>query len=272
MTKRSGSTPSPDVIRHIFINKIIVPVNPDRFTPGDTSLDELAASIHEHGLLQPIVITPSAEDGSFDLIVGQRRLLATRNLGHATIACRVFDSVPKSVEALRLIENIQRQDLTPLEEAVAVKRWRDQQGITQEVAAELLGKGLSWLKKRESLLGLPDDIMDALQFGLVNASVALELGRIEDDHVRKYYLQSAVDYGATQDVAATWVTNYLRDGAQAKGPDLEQAVKNYASSGSTHQLPCHICEHTFPLSEIRNVFVCPDCLSSSAGAARNVQE
>jgi len=272
MPKVSSSPAPHEVIVDIPTSKIIISSDPDRFTPGNTSIDELALSIHEHGLLQPILVTPSESDGCYDLIAGQRRLLATISLGLPMISCRVFSHITQSVEVLRLTENLQRQDLSPLEEAVSIKRWRDLNGFTQEIAAERLGKGLSWLKKRESLLNLPDDIMDSLHFGQINSSVALELGRIEDDHVRKYYLQSAVDYGATQDVASVWVTNYLRDGSKANPPDLNTAVENFSNSPSTHLLPCHICQHSFSLSELRNVFVCPSCYSSSAGAARNLKE
>lgn len=259
-------------IRSIPLRKINVPEDPDRFRPGDLAIDELAASIHEHGLLQPILVASSSDDGVFDLIAGHRRLLATTRLGHTMIDARILDVPDGSGSTVRLVENIQRLDLSPLEEAVAIKRMRESQDLTQEQAAEQLAKGISWIKHRESLLRLPDNVMDALHTGRINASVAVEIGRIDDDEVRAYYLQSAIDYGATQDVAQAWVTNFQRDGAKAAPKDLQETVETYSQNTGGKQLSCHVCEHTHPISNLRTIFVCTSCHPAIAGATRQVKE
>ncbi len=259
-----------DAIHQIPINDIDVPQDPDRFRPGEEAIDELAASISDHGLLQPILIAEIPGSSSFDLIAGQRRLLACARLGHTKISARIIAVPPGFDTTLRLVENIQRLDLTPLEEAVSIKRMRKSQDLTQEQVAEKLAKGVSWIKSRESLLRLPDDVMDALHHGLVNPSVALQLGRIDDDEARPYYLQSAIDYGATQKVAEAWVSTYERDGAKASTQDLETTADNYRKTPGGHKLPCHVCELTFPIPDLRNVFACPACFAAVAGAARNV--
>ncbi|MBA7588413.1 Nucleoid occlusion protein [subsurface metagenome] len=163
-------------------------------------------------------------------------------------------------------------DLSPLEQAVAIKRMRETQNLTQEQAAERLAKGVSWIKHSESLLRLPDDVMDSLQSGHINPSVALELGRIEDDHVRKYYLQSAVDYGATRNVASTWVRNYLSDGSSPDPKEMSEISENVRKASSGHKLPCHVCERSFPLSQLSNFFACHSCIEAIAGATRHVPE
>lgn len=271
------NTPAPATKTHapyrqIPLAKLITPDQPDRFLPGKEGIEELAASIAAHGLLQPILVAPGAAAGTFHLLAGHRRALACQQLGHSKIDARVLDISPDRSEAIRLTENIQREDLTPLEEAVAIKRMRDERNLTQEAAAELLGKGLSWLKKREALLRLPDDVMDALQANQVNASVALELGRIPDDGARSYYLQTAIQYGATQDVAGVWVTNFLREGAAAKPAELQEAAAAYAANPGGHQLGCHCCGRTFPVNQLRNALLCQPDYEAIAGATRAIPE
>jgi len=262
----------PYPIQSIPISSIRIPDQPDRFRPGDRSIDELAASIHQFGLLQAIIVTPTPGSDTYELLAGHRRLLACISLGWPSIDAKVIDLPPGSGSSIRLTENIQREDLSPLEEAVSISRLRDALSLTQEQAAHHIGKGLSWIKKREALLRLPDDVMDALQFGQVNPSVALELGRIDDDHTRRFYLQSAVDYGATQDVASTWVQNYLREGATASPEDLADTSEKFRKASAAHKLPCFVCERTFPLNQLSNLFACPACYEAIAGAARHVPE
>ena len=258
----------PWTVESIPIASISIPETPDRFRPGTASIDDLASSIAEHGLLQPIIVAPLEAPDAFDLVAGHRRLLACAALGHLTIDARVIDFPTDALSAVRLTENIQREELNPLEEAVAISRLRGALDLTQEQASERLGKGLSWLKKRESLLRLPDDVMDSLQSGLINPSVALELGRIDDDHVRKYYLQSAIDYGATQDVAASWVHNFKAQGSTSDPQPLQVSKQKFEKAVREHKLPCQVCEQSFPLAELKNFFACSTCIEAIAGAAR----
>ncbi len=271
MTKRKVAKKA-NPIRKVSLSKIDVPEDPDRFRPGDIAIDELAASIHEHGLLQPILVSQGPSDGRLQLIAGHRRLLAVTRLGHTAIQARVLDLADGSGSTVRLVENIQRLDLSPLEEAVAIKRMRQIQDLTQEQAAEQLAKGVSWIKHREALLRLPDDVMNALHAGQINPSVALEIGRIDDDEVRPFYLQSAIDYGATQDVAQHWVSNFQRDGASASPEDLQETAETYSQNTGGKQLACHVCEHTHEISNLRTIFVCNNCHPAIAGATRRAQE
>ncbi|MBA7547742.1 Nucleoid occlusion protein [subsurface metagenome] len=268
----SKHTSLPNIVQSIPIAEVVVPDDPDRFRPGTLSIDDLASSIHQFGLLQPIIVTNSNDSSSYHLLAGHRRLLACIALGHTSISARVLDLPPDSGSSIRLTENIQREDLSPLEEAVAVSRLRDSLSFTQEEVAHHLVKGLNWVVKREALLRLPDDVMDSLQAGQINPSVALELGRIDDDHVRKYYLQSAVDYGATQRVASTWVLNYLRDGSSPDPKEMSDISESVRKASSGHKLPCHVCERSFLLSHLSNFFACNSCIEAIAGATRHVPE
>lgn len=252
----------------IEISTIDTAEHPDRFRPGDTGIDELAASIDTHGLINPITLIPSSNNGRFELIAGQRRLLAHIALGRTAIEAKVLARVPEAIHELRLTENLQREDLSPIETAVAIKRWRDQQSITQEKAAEKLGRGLSWLKKIESLLSLQEDLMDAVHAGSISPSIATTLKSIEDDTTRKYYLETALQYGCTQDVAAAWAQNYQKSQLPDGDKLVNDSVSAYAQGCTNHQLPCHCCQQQYPISSLRTVFLCGDDYTALAGATR----
>lgn len=252
----------------IEISAIDAAKHPDRFRPGDTGIDELAASIATHGLINPITLIPGPSTGRWDLVAGQRRLLAHIALGRTTIEAKILARVPEAIHELRLTENLQRADLSPIETAVAIKRWRDQQGVTQENAAEKLGRGLSWVKKIESLLSLQDDLMDAVHAGSISPSVATTLKAIEDDQTRKYYLDTALQYGCTQDVAAAWAQNYSKSQQPGGEALVNEAVSAYAQNPDGHQLPCHVCQQQHPISSLRTVFLCSNDFQALAGATR----
>lgn len=260
--------PTPPKIISVNIDNIVFPTDPDRFRPGDSSIDDLAASIHEHGLLQPIVITPNLTDDHYDLIAGQRRVLACRALGWTEIPAYLLTATAEVIPELRLAENVQRQDLSPLEEAVAIKRWREQANLTQEQAAERLGRGLSWLKKREALLSLQDDLMAAVHANIISPSIAVELKSIEDDQTRGYYIQTAKDYGCTQDVAAAWARNYKAAQTNQDPTTSKDTTSAWENPYQSHVLPCHVCQQTFPIGDLRTVFLCPADHVALAGATR----
>ena len=259
-------------VRMVPLSEIVQPRAPDRLDPGDEAIQELAASIAQHSLLQPIILTTNPDGPGFLLVAGQRRVIACASLGWSEIPATILNLRGSSPELLRLTENLQRLDLSPIEEAHALHRWRQKEGLTQEQAAEAMHVGLSWLKKREALLRLPDELITALHSSEVSPSVALELARIDDPAIRSYYLDTAKSFGATQDVAAAWVNSYKAQGASPSTTPVVDATAAYAANPGGHRLGCHACRRTFPIAKLQNVFLCPDDLEAIAGATAQVQK
>ncbi len=123
----------------------------DRLQPGkyqprtrmdETTLDELAASIREHGVMQPILVRP-IEGGRFEIVAGERRWRAAKRAGLAEVPALVKSVPDQSALALALIENIQREDLNPLEQANGIARLIDEFGLTHEAAAKAVGRSRS---------------------------------------------------------------------------------------------------------------------------------
>jgi ParB family chromosome partitioning protein len=142
---------------------------------NEEALAELADSIREHGILQPLVVVP-LEEGSYQLIVGERRLRASKLAGltKVPVVIRDFLEEQKKLE-LALIENIQRHNLDPIEEALAYKQLIDHYNITQQEAAQKVGKKRTTIANMLRLLRLPLKIQNALTSGLITEGHARPL-------------------------------------------------------------------------------------------------
>jgi len=128
------------------------------------SLRELADSISAQGVIQPIVVRP-IEDGRFEIIAGERRWRASQQAGLADIPVVIRDVDEQSAIAIALIENIQRDDLNPLEEASALSRLLEEFGLTHQEVAEAVGKSRTTVTNLLRLLELNDDVKQNLQEG-----------------------------------------------------------------------------------------------------------
>jgi ParB family chromosome partitioning protein len=130
----------------------------------EQSLEELAQSIREHGVLQPVLVSQQS-DGSFQLITGERRWRAVQLAGLTTVPAMVKEATPQASLELALVENIQRRDLNPLEEAHAFRALLDEHGLTQEQLGQRIGKSRVSITNTLRLLGLPEPVREALASG-----------------------------------------------------------------------------------------------------------
>jgi ParB family chromosome partitioning protein len=148
-----------------------------RFDPA--LLAELAASLREHGVLQPVLVRP-LPDGAYELIAGERRWQAARQAGLAALPALVLHAAPRRALELALVENIQRADLTPLEEAEAYRGLMAALGLTQEGLAERLGMSRVAVTNRLRLLSLTERARDALMQGRISEGHARALLALRD--------------------------------------------------------------------------------------------
>ncbi len=144
----------------------VAAVSPGRYQPrrhiDPDALEELAASIKAQGLIQPIVVR-DAGGGRFELIAGERRWRASQVAGLAEIPALVIDVPEQSAMAMALIENIQRQDLNPLEEAQALKRLVDEFALTHQQVADAVGRSRAAVTNLLRLIDLPQPIRELLE-------------------------------------------------------------------------------------------------------------
>jgi len=184
----SGETPKiSGPVFHIEIEKVVLNPYQPRKDFNEEALRELAASIREFGILQPLVVSKIEEETdvgtrvTYQLIVGQRRLMAAKIVGLKTIPAVIRNSLKKA-EALEMavVENIQRADLNIIETARAYSRLSEEFGLTQREIAARLGKSREVIANALRLLSLPTKIQEAISKGQINESHARLLLQIEE--------------------------------------------------------------------------------------------
>lgn len=183
------SQPSDEVVK-VSLEEIRPRVDQPRKNFDDEALEELAASISEYGLLNPIVL--SKEDGYYQIIAGERRYRASKKLGKESIDAIVRDYSRRDVEVLSLVENVQREDLSALEEANAYKKLADNYGMTQEQIAKTMGKSRSYIANTMRLLNLNDEEKRALNENKISPSQARTLLSITDEESRTATLEDFI--------------------------------------------------------------------------------
>lgn len=150
-----------DEVKNIPVTNIV----PNRFQPrtifDEDKIDELARTIHTHGIIQPIVIREIDEE-RFEIIAGERRFRAVQKLGWTEIPAIIKNLSDTETASVALIENLQREELTPIEEAMAYAKLLEIHSLTQEALAQRLGKGQSTVANKLRLLKLPDEIQEGL--------------------------------------------------------------------------------------------------------------
>ncbi len=158
-------------------------VEPNRDQPrkefDETALAELSQSIMQHGVLQPILVRPLI-DGGYQIVAGERRYRASRMAGLTEIPAVIRELSDNETMELALIENLQREDLSPIEEAKGYKTLIDTYQMSQEQVAQTVGKSRPAVANTMRLLLLPDDVVDLVEKGELSAGHARALLSLED--------------------------------------------------------------------------------------------
>jgi len=170
-----------DTQKKVETNKVsIKDISRNKFQPrkhfSKESLDELTNSIKERGVIQPIVVRPDkANDGKYEIIAGERRWLASQNAGLHEVPVVILDVDDiKSLE-FAIVENVQRQDLNPIEEAKGYQRLVDDFNYNQDKLSKFIGKSRSYIANSLRLLGLPSEVLTLVESGNLTAGHARTL-------------------------------------------------------------------------------------------------
>lgn len=179
--------------KNIDVSIDLVNLNPDqpRKVFNEEELIELADSIKEYGVLQPIIVSKSKE-GEFFLIAGERRLRASKMAGLNKIPAIIKDVDCKNVALIALVENVQRENLTFLEEAIAYKKLMDDFGLSQVEISKRVGKQQSTISNKIRLLSLPEDILELLIDNRLTERHARALLKLDNADLRKKVLERII--------------------------------------------------------------------------------
>ncbi len=163
------------------------PLQPRReFDPE--ALQTLADSIAEHGLIQPLTVREAA-NGYYQIIAGERRWRAARMANLDEVPVMIIEADDRTVMELALVENLQREDLNPMEEAAGFRTLMDEYGLTQEIIAERVGRSRSAVANSLRLLSLSDELADLVRSGTLSAGHARALLSLKDEKLRRQAAQ-----------------------------------------------------------------------------------
>ena len=185
-------TPTPsEGVEEITLTLIEPNPHQPRHKMRPEALQELADSIREHGIIQPLIVTRSTDPGSntpYTLIAGERRWQAARLANLDKVPAIVKEATPQQMLELALVENIQRADLNPLEEANAYRQLMDEFGLTQEQVADKVGKSRVTVANAVRLLRLPDKVKEALAENAITEGHARALLALENEALQSQTL------------------------------------------------------------------------------------
>lgn len=193
-------------VTEIDITKIVPNPNQPRKNFDESALQDLASSIKVHGVIQPLVLNKLADD-KYLIIAGERRWRASKLAGLASVPAVIKDYTEKQIKEIALIENLQREDLNPVEAARAIKQLMEEYNLTQETVSERIGKSRSSIANTLRLLTLYPEVVDMIESGRLSSGHARALVVVEDTTQQIKLAKQACD-------------------GKMSVRDLEKAVKN----------------------------------------------
>jgi len=158
-------------------------------------LEALAGSIREHGIIQPIVVTRATGDVPYQIIAGERRWRAAQLAGLRSVPVLVREATPAQLLELALVENVQRADLNPIEEALAYRQLSTEFGLTQTVIADRVGKSRPAIANAIRLLSAPESIREAVANNTITAGHAKAMLAIDDVATQEHLLRQVINAG-----------------------------------------------------------------------------
>jgi ParB/RepB/Spo0J family partition protein len=198
----------------------------------DEDLDDLARSIEQFGLLQPITIRAVGE--RYEVIAGHRRLSAHRKLGKASISAIVREADETTSDAMKVHENLYRADVNPVDQAVYLAKYAERAGLSPAELAVQCNRSLAWVTSRLGLLAYPDYLIEMVGEGRLSMASAEILNQIENPNIRESYCRAAAQQGLSAPRARYWlaqaqlgrfdVNNIVTEPVPVGAPEGTQAI------------------------------------------------
>ena len=248
--KRAGT------IYEVKLTDITPPSHDVRISIHPDRIRELADSIKEIGQQTPIVLRKSTPP--YEISQGHRRFLACKLLNKETILATFTEADDATNFIARATENLQREDLSPIEEAKIYQTLRQTYGLTIREIATKFGKSESHITQTQRLLEAPEFVQAALHKRTISPASVLCLLQIEDPAVLHPYLQFAVENGITLAVAKSWVNQYKRTrNPDEHAPAEETVIRHIRTRTVYHE--CGACKQPTDIETMKSLFLCTDC-------------
>lgn len=238
----------------------------NRLNSEDADLGQLAESIREIGLQNPLVVTP-AGDG-FMIISGHRRYKALQLCGRTDVECFIEDRTDEIKRKVVIAENTMRSNLTAIEDAEQIRRWIEDDGLSTLEVSQIHHRSEEWVKRQLALLQWPMDVLEQIHVGAFSVAAGSNLAQITDEAYRKYLVRNASENGASARMTAAWLQGWRA--ALPPQDALEQVPDGpgFVPLAAAAEVPCLVCGTSQPPERLSHVLMCPGCLGAVQNAPR----
>jgi len=259
-------------ILSIPINKIEVGPHRQRSEGEDDELVELTASIRRLGVLVPLIVVRKGD--TFLLVAGHRRIAAAAAAGVTEVPAIVRESDEAEAAEVSFAENLFRLDLSPVEQAAAIRGCIDNKTMTIEELSHALHKSEQWICDQAKMTTWPDEVLAAIHYKHISVSAARNLAAISDPQYRNYLLHNAVENGVTARVTAAWLQAYQLSRPPEEALTASPVEGPVPAAAVVPQANCMFCLNMFRCDALNYMGVCGTCLADfqQARAKRNAQE
>lgn len=246
-------------IRELPIDSVASPARDARSQINDEKLKSLQRSIKQLGVLQPIMVV-ERKKGEYEVVAGHRRLLACQANGMATVPARIIYPEELFGEMVKLHENVEREDLSVMDEARSYEHFMKVLKLSQAEVAAKAGKSEGYISQRLSILAAPEIVREALADGVISFSVARELTKITDLDELQRLVVVAAQNGVTPAVARAWRMQWEAEQQMAEAK--KESDYDYREPGLTFDASsfiCGCCKNPESVNKMKIVRVCPRC-------------
>ena len=234
---------TPDEIINLKLSEIIPNRQQPRTVFNDEKISELAESIKEHGIIQPIVVR-KIQNG-YELIAGERRFRASKTLNLETVPAIIRNYDDVTTASVAIIENIQREDLTSIEEALAYRQLMNLHGTTQAELATQVGKSQSTIANKVRLLNLTEEVQDAILTRQISERHARTLLAVKDEKLQIKFLKTILEKNLNVAQTEKLVEDHLVPKEKASKPTtIAKIPRNFKLAMNTFNQAAQMVEQT----------------------------
>lgn len=213
----------------LFLN--IDSIEANRYQPrsifNEEKIKELAQTLHTHGMIQPIVVRPIEDEAErYEIIAGERRWRAAKSLEWEKIPAIIREMTDKETASVALIENLQREELTVIEEAIAYDKLIEMHELTQEALAQRLGKSQSTIANKMRLLKLPEEVQQAILQKVITERHARALIGLKSEELQLKVLKQIIDRDLNVKQTEAQIDRLMADKKKPKKPRLKGINKD----------------------------------------------
>lgn len=243
--------------KSLDLSSIKPPEGHIRLDIPERELFELSESMREIGLIHAILVVPS--DGKYEVVAGHRRFLAAKKLGWSRIKAEVRKLSREQIAVIRANENLQREGLSPIEEAAVYVDLFDVHHFTVKMISKHMGRPVVTVTGRMDLLKMDEQLQIAIHKGQISCAVAKQLHKIGDKKDLYRYLDIAIENGVTAKVAAQWTEEYRKGLQYIDSHDRPPSSLPEKTRDEKYYTMCQTCEGPMEYKDMRTLKVCATC-------------